>query len=92
MAEKRRVARAERGTPSARGQHGRASRVAAGGLTMRMERKVVEASRLVRKRQKAVVKAQAKLRNVVRISGGAGLRLRDIIAHRPGGLDRRILK
>lgn len=92
MADKRKEPRQLRGTPAARGQNGRAARSAKGALSMKAERSVVEASRQVRSREKAVVKAQAKLRKVIRTTGGAGLRLKDIIAHRPGGLSRKILR
>jgi len=92
MADNRKTSRGTRGTPAARGQIGRAARVAKGGLTLEMEKKVTEAKRQVKSREKAVVKAEAKLKKLTRISGGPGLRLKDIIAHRPGGLSRRILR
>ncbi len=92
MAEgRRKVTRGQRGTPSARGQQGRAARIAEGGLSMEMERKVVEAARQVRQREKAVVKAQAKLKRVVSRTGGAGLRLKDLTG-RPGGLSLKVVR
>ena len=86
MTDKRKIPRATRGTPSARGQIGRAARVASGGLTMKMEQQVTQAEREVRKAEKKVKQAQRRA-----FGGGGTLKLVDLTG-RPGGLNRKIVR